>query len=91
MIINKKSTTQIKVKVVPNAKQTQLVGRQGDFIKIRIAAVPDHNKANTELVRFLSKNYNINKSDIEIIRGNKNHRKILLVPVKQGNVINKIS
>ena len=84
-------TTQIKFKVVPNAKETQLVGKQGDFIKIRIAAVPDQNKANLELIRFLSKNYNVNKTDIKIIRGHKNHRKILLIPVKQGNIINKIS
>jgi len=84
-----KSTTYLKIKVAPNAKQTQLVGRQGDFIKIIIAAVPDHNKANFELIRFLSNFFSINKADIQIIRGNKNHRKILVVPKEIGEKINK--
>lgn len=45
----------IKVIVRPNAKKTEILERGDGFLKIAIAAPPDKNKANKELIRFLSK------------------------------------
>ena len=72
----------IHVKVITNAGQTEIVGWQGNLFKIKIKSVPDKGKANQELINFLAKQLDINKSDIEIVRGKKNHRKIITVPRK---------
>jgi len=80
MTLVAKQSTQLKVKVIPNAKQTQLAGRHGDFIKIKIAAVPDKGKANKELINYLAKTLSVSQSEISIIRGHKNNRKTLKLP-----------
>ncbi|MDP2683591.1 MAG: DUF167 domain-containing protein [bacterium] len=77
----------IHVKVITNAGQTEIVGWQGDFLKIKIIVVPDKGKANLELISFLAKMLDINKSDIEIVRGKKNHRKIISLPRKAGAML----
>ncbi len=84
----KNKTSHLKIKVIPNAKETQLIGRMGDFIKIKIAAVPDKGKANQELINFLAKQFGVKKDDIQIIRGHKNHRKILVVPSSLVDLMN---
>lgn len=74
----------IHIKVITNTGQTEIVGWQGDFLKIKIIAVPDKGKANQELINFLAKRLDINKTDIEIVRGKKNNRKIISLPKKAG-------
>lgn len=81
---NQADKVTIHVKVISNAGPTGIIGWQGDFLKIKIVAVPDKGKANQELINFLSKRLDINKSNIEIIRGKKNHRKIISLPRQAG-------
>jgi uncharacterized protein len=52
----------------------------GDILKIRINAVPEKGKANKELIKFISKKYNIEKSKINIISGMTSRIKIIEVP-----------
>ena len=46
-----------------------------EYLKINIAAIPDDDEANDELVKFLSKIFKIPKSKISIIRGNSSRTK----------------
>lgn len=57
------------IKVVPNSHKTEIVGWEGDKLKVRIAAHPEKGEANQELITFLSKQFKIPKSDIEITTG----------------------
>ena len=59
----------LQIKVQPNAKKTELVSRQGDSLKIRVAAPPEEGKANDALIKFLAKLFDIPRSSIEIISG----------------------
>ncbi len=69
----------LKVKIVPNSKQNQIVGFYEDakakpgintkILKIKIAATPEKGKANEELIRFLSEIFNIPQKNITILRG----------------------
>lgn len=70
---------QIKVKIIARAKRDEIVGWQGDVLKIRLKAGPIQGKANEALVDFLAKKWKIAKSDIGIIRGLKSKNKILEV------------
>ncbi len=45
----------IDVWVVPGASNTELAGRYGDKVKIRVAAPPDGGRANKEVMRLLKK------------------------------------
>ena len=58
----------LNLRVVPNAKQTELFSVMSDWVlKIRIKAIPEKWKANYELINFLSKNLKIKKDFFEIV------------------------
>jgi len=59
----------ILVRVQPNAKRTEVAGRHGDAIKIRVAAPPVDGAANEELIRFLADRLKVPQSAVTILRG----------------------
>jgi uncharacterized protein len=70
------------VKVTPNSSQNKigdvvLDEKNQEYLKVNICAVPEDDKANKELIKFLSKTFKIPKSKIEILRGNNSRMKVL--------------
>lgn len=55
--------------VQPGAKKSELTGIHDERIKIRLQAPPVDGKANTELIRFLSKLFAVNKNAVQIESG----------------------
>ena len=45
---------ELRVKVVPGASRSEIVGVLGDRLKIRIAAPPEHGKANHALLLLIA-------------------------------------
>ncbi|MBD3281935.1 YggU family protein [Candidatus Uhrbacteria bacterium] len=70
----------MSVKIIPNAKQTEVVGWEGKVLKIRIAAPATEGKANKELLRFVAKLCDCAPSEVEILKGQTAKQKILDVP-----------
>ena len=69
----------VKVVVQPRAKQTAIVGRHNDALKIRITAPPVDSAANSMCIRYLAKCLQVPKSSIEIISGHASRMKRLRV------------
>jgi uncharacterized protein (TIGR00251 family) len=69
----------IIVHVVPRASATEVVGRHGDAIRIRLAAPPVDGAANAELVRFLAERLGVPRSAVSIARGMGGRRKTVAV------------
>ena len=67
------------VKVVPRASKNQLMGIEGDAIKIRLTAPPVEGKANDALVKFLAQVLGTSRAQVEIVRGAKSKQKIVRV------------
>ncbi len=67
----------IKIKISPNASKNEIIKTEND-IKIKITAQPIENKANKALVEFLSKQFKIAKSNIEIVKGETSKEKTIL-------------
>lgn len=68
----------LRVKVIPKASKTEIVGWEGEELKIRVKAVPEKGKANQALINFLAKYLNIAKSDVSLTGGETSrHKKIL--------------
>jgi len=57
------------VRVVPHVAKSEIVGEMDGALKIRIASPPVDGAANAELVKLLSKTFNVSKSAIEILSG----------------------
>lgn len=68
-VAEKDGTVIFAVKVVPRASKTEIVGVMEDALKIRLAAPPVDGAANAELIKFLSKVFDVSKSRIAILSG----------------------
>jgi uncharacterized protein (TIGR00251 family) len=59
----------ITVKVVPGSSRSEIVGRHGQMLKIKVAAPPEKGKANKALLEFLADTLNLKKTALEITAG----------------------
>ena len=69
----------IKVLVQPRASRNEIVGIQGECLKIRIAAPPVEHRANEQLRDYLSLLIGVGKQKIELIGGYKGRNKKIMV------------
>lgn len=69
----------IVVHVVPRAKTTEVAGRHGDAVRIRLAAPPVDGAANEELVRFLAQRLDVPRRAVTIVRGASGRRKTVTI------------
>lgn len=84
----------IKIKIVPNSSKNDLI-IEDEFIKVKVTAQPIENKANKALVEFLSKNFKVPKTSIEIVKGDTSKEKTILLRVldeeKKSNIISRLT
>ena len=71
----------IKVNVIPNSSRNEIVGWQGDTLKIKVKAPADKGKANKELINILAKKFNVKKGQINIKSGHKIRTKLILINI----------
>jgi uncharacterized protein (TIGR00251 family) len=55
--------------VLPGARHSELVGRHGSALKVRVAAPPVEGRANNALVTFLAELFAVPKSHVRLERG----------------------
>jgi uncharacterized protein (TIGR00251 family) len=63
------------VKVIPRARRDEIVGMEGDALKVRLNAPPVQGRANDALVKFLAKKLSISRAQVEIVSGETARRK----------------
>lgn len=69
----------ISVRLVPGSSFSKIVDFTDDYVRIKISAPPVDNRANKELISFLSDLLDVNKSKINIISGEKSKLKKILI------------
>ncbi|TFG99763.1 DUF167 domain-containing protein [Candidatus Thorarchaeota archaeon] len=70
----------LRVIVKPNSKEKELVGEIGsETIQVNLTGPAREGKANTELVKRLSKRLKVSTSSIKLVAGHKSREKILLI------------
>jgi uncharacterized protein (TIGR00251 family) len=75
-----KAGAALTIRVVPNAKRTELQGIMPDgTLKMKIAAPPVEGKANKALVDFLSEILQIPKTNVEIVAGTLSKDKLISI------------
>jgi len=66
--------------LITNAKKKEIL-KAGSELKIKLTSSPRDGRANEELIEYLSECFHVKKSDIKIIRGEKEKRKVIALPV----------
>jgi uncharacterized protein (TIGR00251 family) len=69
----------INVRVQPNARSTEVSGRHGEALKIRVAAPPVDARANRLLLEFIAKTLGVAMGRVRIVRGANSRRKAIEV------------
>ncbi|MDI6749636.1 MAG: DUF167 domain-containing protein [Pseudomonadota bacterium] len=55
--------------IQPGAKKTEVVGRHGEALKIRLAAPPVDGKANEALIAYLAAKLGVGRTAVELVSG----------------------
>lgn len=61
--------TRLRLRVVPGASRSQIVGRHGDAWKVRVAAPPERGAANEAVVRLLAEALSVPRGRISVVSG----------------------
>lgn len=74
----------LRIKVTPKSSKTEIGEILADgTIKIRIKAAPEKNKANKELIKFLSNEMYVPQENISIIAGKSDRLKLVKINATQ--------
>jgi uncharacterized protein (TIGR00251 family) len=71
--------TLLQVLAKPGAKRSEILGVQGDFLKIAIQAPPVDGAANEALIRFLAEALGVKRQQIELLSGDASRQKRLFL------------
>jgi uncharacterized protein (TIGR00251 family) len=67
----------LRLKIVPRASRTEIVGIQGDIVRMRLAAAPVDGAANEALIRFLAERFSIPRSAVRVVAGQTSRTKLV--------------
>jgi len=70
---------ELRLHCQPRASKTEIVGRHGEAIKIRLAAPPADGEANVELCQFLARYFGVSRQDVQILSGKGARQKRVLI------------
>ncbi len=79
----------LQVKISPNASKNNII-KDETGVKVKLTAQPIEGKANKALVEFLSKQFKIPKTSIEILKGETSKEKTLLIKVFDNDKVQNI-
>ncbi len=79
----KKGEVYLRIKVSPNSSETSYRKKlDDDTIKIDIAAQAEKGKANKELIKYLSRIFEVDKNNIKILSGVSDRLKLIKIQKK---------
>ena len=86
----------LRVRLSPNSSCCKICGifttpDNEDYLKISVISVPEKGKANSELVSWLAKQLKIAKSDINIVSGELDRYKKILITNINEQVLEKLN
>ncbi len=68
----------IEIKVITNASKN-IIKEEDNVFKVYVTAQREKGKANKQVIKLLAEYFDVNKSSLEIIKGEKSNKKIVLV------------
>jgi uncharacterized protein len=69
----------IRLHVQPRASRSELAGRHGDAIKVRLAAPPVDGAANEALLQFLAVRLQVPRSTLSLVSGGSGRSKVVAI------------
>jgi uncharacterized protein (TIGR00251 family) len=70
-------STRLRLRVAPGTSHAGVVGRHGDGWKVRVAAPPEHGRANDAVVSLLADALDLSRRDVAIVAGHRGRDKVV--------------
>jgi uncharacterized protein (TIGR00251 family) len=85
----------VAVRLTPKASRDRILGAApeadgGVVLKAQVTAVPEDGKANAALLKLLSKAWRIPRSDMDIVLGATDRRKVVLISGDSEDLRNRL-
>lgn len=72
-------STRLRLRVMPGARRTELVGRHGDAWKVRVSAPPENGRANDAVLNLLAERIGLPRRAVSIASGHSGRKKVVQV------------
>ena len=69
----------VEIRVEPRSSRASIEEVKGDVVKVRLTSPPAGGAANRQLIELLAKEWDLRKSSIRIIRGEKSKNKVVRI------------
>jgi uncharacterized protein (TIGR00251 family) len=69
----------LRLRIVPNAKRSEVVGPHGDAIKLKVAAPALEGRANEALIEFLADKLGVPQRSVALVSGEKSRDKVVVI------------
>ncbi len=79
MIERTATGVRVRLHVQPRASRSELAGRHGDAIKVRLTAPPVDGAANEALLRFLALRLEVPRSALSLVAGESGRAKVVAI------------
>lgn len=73
------ASCRIPIKVQPRARRNEVVGFQGDRLRLRVTALSDQGSANQAVVELLAESLGIAKREVTLVHGATSREKLVAV------------
>jgi uncharacterized protein YggU (UPF0235/DUF167 family) len=80
----------VKVRVIPNATDNEVVSRIGSVLRVRVIDESLDNNANKTLKNYLSEFFEVTPNSVNIIRGAKGREKTVEISGKSEEDLKKV-
>lgn len=79
-----------QVRVIPRSSKSEIVGEYNGALKVKLNSPPIDGAANAELIKLLAKEFDVSKSQVEILSGQASKQKHLKISGANKNVLTDI-
>ncbi|MEF3280043.1 MAG: DUF167 domain-containing protein [Elusimicrobiota bacterium] len=80
----------VKVKVIPNCEDNEVISRIGKVLRVRICASKEDGEINTILKKYLAQFFEVREKNVNIIRGLRGKEKTIEITGKNESELEDI-
>ena len=80
----------LKIRVIPDAKKTEIVSRLGSILRIRVCAPAVNARLNIHLIKFLADFFDVRQSRVFLRRGQRGREKVVEIEGKSEEDLEQI-
>ncbi|MFH2070357.1 MAG: DUF167 domain-containing protein [Elusimicrobiota bacterium] len=80
----------LKIRVIPNAKKTEVVSRLGSILRVKVSAPAINSRTNLQLIKFLADFFDVRQSKVFLRRGQRGKEKVVEIEGKSEEDLEQI-